>query len=300
MCRVVGSLAGDISKRKAAMRWLKTLSVVGVLAGLVTVASHNQASAADWHVPYIRGPLSPSLGYARWDGFQIGGNVGYSDLNANFGNSTGDLVAYILRNTTVENEFAPSKWTTLPTEVTNSVSYGGFAGYNLQFGQVILGIDVGYNRMSSLETSALDVTARQVHTSDGFVNVVQIDAQSSLKLIDYGTLRGRVGYAFGRFLPYVLFGGAVGRFDYTRMATVTRSGMDVSGGGGLPYGPLTDTSIDSKNNAFSPGFVAGVGLDVSLTPNMFVRAEWEYVDFAEVGNITSYVNTGRVGLAFRF
>jgi outer membrane immunogenic protein len=299
MCRVVDSLAGGISKRKAAMRWLKTLGLVGVLSGLVTVASHSQATAADWHVPYIRGPLAPSLGYARWDGFQIGGYVGYSDLNADFGNGASDLVAYILRNTTIEDEGQVSKWTTLPTSVSNSLSYGGFIGYNLQFGQVILGIDVGYNRMSSLETGVSDSISRQFMTSDGYNNFVTVDAQSTFKLVDYGTLRGRVGYAFGRLLPYVLFGGAVGRFDYTRSATVTASGTDVSGGGGSPYF-LVQSDSDGKNNAFSPGFVVGLGLDVSLTPNMFVRAEWEYVDFAETGNITSYVNTGRVGLAFRF
>ena len=43
---------------------------------------------------------------------------------------------------------------------------------------------------------------------------------SQMKLIDYGTLRGRAGYAFGQFLPYAFFGGAVGRFNYSTSTTV--------------------------------------------------------------------------------
>ena len=46
-----------------------------------------------------------------------------------------------------------------------------------------------------------------------------IKAQSSIKLVDYATLRARAGYAFGQFLPYALVGGAVGRFNYSTSAT---------------------------------------------------------------------------------
>jgi outer membrane immunogenic protein len=296
---VAGAFAGDIRKGKAAMSWLKTLGIVGLLSVSVTVASQERATAADWPgTPYLRGSLRPLLGYARWDGFFVGGDIGYSNLNVDFGNSTSDQVAYILRNTTIENEFSPSTWTTLPKSVTNSVMYGGFVGYNLQFEQIVLGIDVGYHRPTSMQTAVSDSLERQFVTSDGYNNDVRVDAQASLTLVDYGTVRGRVGYAFGRFLPYVLFGGAVGRFDYAHSATVTAFGYDTVGAG-LPY-TLVQTESDSKGGAFSPGVVAGLGLDVSVTPNVFLRAEWEYVDFAEVGNISSFINTGRVGIAVRF
>jgi outer membrane immunogenic protein len=298
--RVAGAFTGDISKGKAAMSWLKTLGIVGLLSVSVTVASNEKATAADWSGgPYLRGSLQPLLGYARWEGFFAGGDVGYSNLNADFGSSTQDQVAYILRNTVIESEFAPSTWTTLPTSVTNSVSYGGFIGYNLQFEQVVLGVDIGYHRPVSMATSVSDSIERQFMTSDGYNNDVRVDAQASLKLVDYGTVRGRVGYAFGRFLPYVLFGGAVGRFDYSHSASVTAFGYDASGGGGLPYS-LVQTESESKGGAFSPGIVAGLGLDVSVAPHVFLRGEWEYVDFAAVGNISSYINTGRIGLAVLF
>ncbi len=198
------------------MSWLKTLGIVGLLSVSVTVASHERATAADWPgTPYLRGSLRPLLGYARWDGVFVGGDIGYSNLNVDFGNSTSDQVAYILRNTTIEDEFSPSTWTTLPTSVTNSVMYGGFIGYNLQFEQIVLGIDIGYHRPTSMETAVSDSIERQFVTSDGLTTTMFGSTRSHRS--SWWTmerLRGRVGYAFGRFLPYVLFGGAVGRFDY--------------------------------------------------------------------------------------
>ena len=39
---------------------------------------------------------------------------------------------------------------------------------------------------------------------------VTIDAQTTLKLVDYATLRARGGYAIGQFLPYMVVGAALG------------------------------------------------------------------------------------------
>ena len=41
-----------------------------------------------------------------------------------------------------------------------------------------------------------------------------------MKLVDYATLRGRAGYAFGNFLPYAVIGAAAGRFNYATTVTV--------------------------------------------------------------------------------
>ena len=45
---------------------------------------------------------------------------------------------------------------------------------------------------------------------------------------------------------------------------------------------------------------AGLGMDVALLPNMFLRGEWEFVAFAAVGGIRSNINTGRVGVGVKF
>ena len=237
----------------------------------------------------------------NWEGVNIGIRGGTTIMGSDFGKGPGDLVATILRNTTVESEFSPSQWTTVPPDLGTSSSFGGFIGYTTQWDQIVLGVDVGYTRVSSLQLSGGDTIERIVHTSDGFDNDVFIAGQSSLKLVDYGTLRGRVGYAVGQFLPYATLGGAVGRFNYARTATVI-----ISGAQNPPttpqqtYGPIINTLSDAKDNAFAAGFLAGAGLDVALAPNVFARAEWEFIAFGTVGGMTSTVNTLHAGLGLRF
>ena len=81
---------------------------------------------------------------------------------------------------------------------------------------------------------------------------------STFKLVDYATLRARAGYAFGQFLPYAFFGAAVGRVNY-------------------------QTPSASRDNGYTAGFTTGLGIDVAILPNVFVRAEYEYALFAPIG-----------------
>ena len=269
---------------------------LGVLAMLLVLPT--AAAAVDF--PVLRGSFSDDgPGYVRWDGLQIGAYFGWSNLTTDFGDSTSSSVAYILRDTTIEAEFSPSSWTSLPKDVSNSSSWGAFIGYNVQWGQLVMGADIGYTRMTSMDTAAADSESRQFRTSDGYYNAVTVIGQSSVKLIDYATLRARAGYAFGQFLPYAVLGAAVGRFNYTTTARVIASGSDVSGGGGAPYS-LDQTITDSQDNAFVAGLDVGLGMDVAVTPNLFLRGEWEYIVFANFHGIHNAMNTGRVGIGVRF
>ena len=182
----------------------------GIAALVLIVAAPAGAFAADMPA-LLRGSYTPT--YSRWDGFYAGGHFGASTMSNNFGNATSDEVAFILRNTTLEDQFAPSNWTVLGSSSTNSMQYGGFVGYNWQWDQLVLGFDFGYTRMSSMANSASETLGRVVTTTDKIQHDVTITAQSSIKLIDYATLRGRAGYAFGQFLPSATLGFAVGRFN---------------------------------------------------------------------------------------
>lgn len=271
-----------------------------VAAAALVFVSIGSARAAD--LPddddWLRGSFSDTPAYVRWDGLQFGATIGLSSLNANFGNSTSSQIAYILRNTTIENEGNVSGWTTLPSTSSNSRQYGGFIGYNWQWSELVLGTDLSYNYMSSLEASAADGMSRIFNTSDGYENTVTVRSSSSIKLVDYATLRGRAGYAIGQFLPYATLGIAVGRFNYVNSATVTASGTSTTGGS--PYGPSTGTATDAKNNAFAVGFLGGVGVDVALLPNVFLRGEYEFISFSSVNSIRTNLSTGRLGLGVRF
>jgi len=264
----------------------------------VTIGAAKAADMSDDDV--LRGSFfsDPSPGYVRWDGLQAGVTVGVSSMSNDFGNGTSSLVSYILRNSTLENEAHPSDWTALPSNTTNSQQFSAFIGYNIQWSELVVGFDMAYNRPLSFESSASDSIARSVRTSDGVTHNVTVESSASLKLVDYATFRARAGYAFGQFLPYAVVGAAVGRFNYTTTATVT----DFWSSAGSPtlnqFGP--QTASDNKNNAFAAGFVGGLGMDVALLPNIFLRAEWEYIAFAPVSGIRTTLNTGRVGAGVRF
>jgi opacity protein-like surface antigen len=254
----------------------------------------ERALAADWP---LRGSLAPPS-YARWDGWQFGVEAGWATMRNDFSNSTSPLVAFILRNTIQEAEFAPSTWATLPANTTNGPVFGGYIGYNMQWDQLVVGVDLGY-KYANRATEASDSISRQFVTSDNFTNAVSIDARSAFKLVDYATLRARAGYAWGNFLPYAVVGVAAGRFNYGTTVTVHAAGAPIPPAPGSPY-VLDQTSSTGKDNAIVGGVAAGLGIDWAVTPGMYLRAEWEYVAFAPVNGSRSNFNAGKVGVGARF
>ena len=100
-------------------------------------------------------------------------------MDTDFGSSTTQLVAYILRNSTLESEASPSTWTALPHNITNGRNYGAFLGYSVQMEQLVLGVDAAYNRLSSMQASASNSISRRVTTSDNVQHDVTITAQAT-------------------------------------------------------------------------------------------------------------------------
>ena len=287
-------LRDDVRSGRGAAGRPGPLVVAAAVCSMLIVASGDRAIAADYP---LRGSLTPS--YARWDGWQFGLQAGLANMNVGFGNSTSGLVAFILRNTTIQNEFAPSDCTTLPSSGTNGQVYGAFLSYNWQWDQLVLGAELIYdNTASSLQSSARDSIGRQFNTTDGFTNQVQVTAESSVKLIDYALLRGRAGYAFGQFLPYATVGFALGRFNHQTTATVLSQGINTTTL--ATYGPNIDTRTAGKDNAFIGGVAAGLGVDWAITQSLFLRAEWQYLAFGPVGGIRTNFNTGQLGAGVRF
>jgi opacity protein-like surface antigen len=278
-------------RRNHARFFARALAVAPLLA-----TAAMPATAADWLDDTLRGTVT-SNAPMRWDGVNLGVTMGLSSMNTDFGSSTGQQIAYTLRNTALEDQFSPSTWTALPSNTTNSRQFGGFIGYNMQWQELVLGIDAGYIKPSSSNASASDSMSRVVTLSDGTTDGTTISARASIKLVDYATVRARAGYAFGQFLPYAVLGVAVGRFNYSVSTDVT---VVQTPSGGVPSTFVFPTVTQSRDGAFSAGPVFGLGMDVAILPNMFLRAEWEYAAFAPVSGIRTGVNTGRVGLGVRF
>lgn len=152
------------------------------------------------------------------------------------------------------------------SQATSGRQIGGFLGYNLECDGLVYGIEGAYNKFSSLGTT--QSTTIGLTTYSGTVS-----------LNDYATARLRAGYPVGQFLPYAYVGPTVGRFSYTL---------------------VRGASADSRGEAFGYGLTTGLGADVLILPNVFLRGEWEYNVFAKIGGIRTSTNTGRVGVGLKF
>jgi outer membrane immunogenic protein len=272
-----------------------SLSAIALLWSILAAASPERAVAADWP---LRGTVDP--GFVRWDGWQFGVLAGYGNMNVDFGNSTSPLVAFILRNSTLEAEGAPSTWTTLPKKSTNGPVFGAFLAYNWQWDELVIGADLYYKRPSILQSSTVDALSRTFDTSDSIEHDITISAQSSFKLVDYAALRARAGYAFGPFLPYAAVGIAVGRFNYHTTVSVIDAQTQLQPAPPVFLGTFAQTASAGQNNAFVAGASGAIGVDWALTPTVFLRAEWEYVAFAPLNQTRSNIQVGQLGVGVRF
>jgi outer membrane immunogenic protein len=127
---------------------------------------------------------------------------------------------------------------------------GGFeAGYNWQSGPWVFGVEGDIQA-----TGAADTFAAWKFSNPWF-----------------GTVRGRVGYAFNNVLFY--------------------------GTGGLAFGELHGETFGLTESHTTAGWTAGVGAEVGLAPNWSAKIEYLYVDLADsTFAITGMPNGYRFGL----
>ena len=64
--------------------------------------------------------------------------------------------------------------------------------------------------------------------------------------------------------------------------------------------PFFFTENETKSNAVIYGWSLSGGLDIMLMPCLFMRAEFEFVNFQPIWNISSSISTGRVGVGYKF
>ncbi|MBX6426852.1 MAG: porin family protein [Variibacter sp.] len=277
-----------------------------VILGLAGLVIAGDAMAAD----YLRGSTyepPPAAGY-DWSGVYLGGQIGYASTEYDFSKSTRPLVADILRQTVIENEAHVSDWPSLPWRNSRTSGFGGFLGYNSQWGDVVVGLELNYHRVNSATVASSDVIGRSYTTSDKFLYDVTVTSNASARLTDLGSLRMRAGYAWGWLMPYGMFGIAVARVDASRSATVALTSTDVSDSAldptdGIPPRPggaLLQSKSESKTGAITFGYMVGAGVDVGLFPGVFVRGEWEFAQLNSVLGVPIHVNSFRAGAAVKF
>jgi opacity protein-like surface antigen len=213
-----------------------------------------------------------------------------------FSEATQTLIAFSLRELALEAEVGPSQWQVLGSDASRSFVYGAFFGYNAQWEDVVLGVELNYNRGSFSGTAPASPITRAT-AAGGNSYVVTIDGAATMRITDLGTIRARAGWATGGYLPYVMVGFALGRGDLTR--TGIASGVETAPTVPPTVTPFSFVISETKNDALMYGWATGVGLDVAIRPNWFLRGEYEYMS-VRGSDIETTFNTVRLGAGYRF
>ncbi|MGB6534341.1 MAG: outer membrane beta-barrel protein [Xanthobacteraceae bacterium] len=234
--------------------------------------------------------------YTNWSGVYLGGQWGYSDASADFSNATQAPIAYVLRDSGLEDTSDPSKLTALGTDDHTAMSYGGFVGYNSQWQNLILGVEGDFVHTNVALTAPSSPIARN-GLSDGAGNTyaVSISANGTMTNLDYAELRGRAGLILGNFLPYGYLGAVIGVANVNVNANVT--GICQSGSSCSDF---SFNASSGRNSALLYGGAVGAGLDYAITQHIFLRGEFEYLRFAPCEDVIIAVSSVRIGAGVKF
>jgi outer membrane immunogenic protein len=261
---------------------------------------------------YLRGtqieqPVEPPPmfegGRFDWSGFYVGGGAGISETKFKPGEGLRALANSAFRNTDLVAERDMGSFISdLPDKRDSGSQFFGIVGYNYLFDDVVLGLEADYTRAGH-NYRVSDFIARRSSLSNGNVYDWSMTTNQAAKLDDYATLRLRMGWAYGRIMPFATIGAALGRFNTTStidadIAIVSNAGQANETSVRAVGYPLRVGTV--RKNTYAFGLSAGAGVDWALTDNLFLRAEYQIVRFAEVEGTTTTVNTGRVAAALKF
>ena len=202
-----------------------------------------------------------------------------------------------------------STWPVLGRGNSDAAGYGGFVGYNTQWQDVVFGLEGNYTHTdfaTSASVSPLVGGAGRIVSAGSSQYSVNLTGTGQLEITDYASLRARAGWVLGNFLPYGFAGLVVGRGNYS-VTTEVYGQQNSASPAFFPCDPTAPTCVGydfsnsaGQNGALLYGFSVGGGLDWAITRNIFLRGEFEYVQFAPIANIVASIVSGRVGAGFKF
>lgn len=250
------------------------------VAVLGQLAISGSAFAADLPALLYKGPGAEPVPASSWTGLYVGGHLGgawdnsdwffpFDSINSvaqrpvgipyqgGFPNTPSGL-AHAIANGYQGPSLGPFNVSSGSNSASGFLA-GGQIGYNYQMQNWVLGVE-GEASWVNLKGSNLD----PVHPT---VN------QNNADFV--GILGGRVGYAFDRLLIYGKAGGAWANSQYSVFSDTT---FKVGNGSPAPTTVTAGTMVDAAPvNRF--GFMLGAGVEYALTPQLSVKAEYEYLDF---------------------
>jgi outer membrane immunogenic protein len=238
-------------------------AIILAAAGLLAIGAVGSAHAADMGPPPMvaKAPPPPPPSYYNWTGFYIGGNGG---------GGWGHLSATTAGTSLIGVETASG----------SSTSSGGLAGgqigFNYQFDpHWVAGIEADGDWAHIASTgSGCSTFSASNFPAIAPVGSVASCATESGALNDFGTVRGRLGYAWNNVLLYGTGGWAWGNNSATHTMTCA--------GAGCPGATLAFTGGNySYSNSLS-GWTAGAGIEWGFLPNWTLRVEYLHLEFDNV------------------
>jgi outer membrane immunogenic protein len=274
---------------------------------LILLSLASPAMAADpADFDFLRGSDTVGPGtFSRWSGFYFGGQVGYGWASTDFTQSTGPEIAYVLRETSLQESFSPSQWPVLGSASAGAPQFGGFIGYNTQFEDVVFGVEAGLERAAfHLVAPNNPISLATGPDNLGVAHAVTISGSGTVDTMEFATFKARAGYVVGNFMPYGFAGFAMALANSNINATIIDQEFS-SGSVNVctavaPCPTFVFNGAASHNNEVIFGWTAGGGVDVALTPNVFARFEMEVDQFSVPPAMTLTAFTGRLGAGYRF
>jgi outer membrane immunogenic protein len=237
-----------------------------VLATIV-IAAVTPAKAADLPPPIpTKAPPAP-VPYYNWTGFYIGANGGGGWGHTNYSG-------------TQTTPFGPTGFSA--SRSTSGPLAGGQVGFNYEFPttHVVIGVEADGDWANIVGASNGCAT----FTGGALTGLPAGCATSHETLQDFGTVRGRLGYAWNNVLLYGTGGWAWGNSSGNNGATCLGVGCP---GVSLPF---TGGTANFSNTL--SGWTAGGGIEWGFLPHWTARIEYLHLEFDNVG--TSYSSTAAI------
>ncbi|MET3560405.1 outer membrane immunogenic protein [Bartonella japonica] len=275
------------------IKWLITASAFAFV-------SASAAHAADVIVPPNPAPVAPAIVAPTfsWTGFYFGGQVG------GFSSKTKMNILSKGKTIPVNNDFLPK---------LSGFIGGIYGGSNIDLGNgLILGVDtdvIWHNKENTKTGKSYFIPENHLNyiakiLQDAGINfdkdaIRHGDKRTSsftFKEKWAGATRVRIGFAAERIMPYIAGGVA-----YTKLQDIT----SVSITEGKTNKVIVSGNLSDETKSFI-GYTLGAGVDLAMTNNVIVRADYRYSDFGKkkFSNDkyeTSYkTNDFRVGVAYKF
>jgi high affinity Mn2+ porin len=228
-------------------REMKHVFLTGAIAFFASLLV-RPAAAADLGTMPVKALPAPAA--PDWTGFYLGGHFGYATGTSNWDATQGGGAAPLNGSIDLFNSYDAFKG-------TGSYFIGLQAGYNRMLpSRFLLGVEMDFSAPSTIAGSQTISSAPSGQAS--YTDTV----------LDFGTLRGRFGYAFDHWLIYGTGGVA---WTYDQLERTQLAGMPVGGNVaiGTPGGPFL----------WRWGWAAGAGVEVPIAQNWTGKLEFLTTEF---------------------